>query len=171
MRRALDGGTDLARLLLRGWIGVTMLAHGVRHARSLPGTASWFESLGFREPGLQARTTAGIELATGTALLAGAGTPLAASAVVGTMGVAAGSVHAQNGFFITDTGYEYVATLAVAATALAALGPGRRSLDHALGLDDRTAGKVAGLAALGLGVAGALGHLKMFWTKPEEPAS
>lgn len=166
MRRTPDGGTDLARLLLRGWLGVTMLAHGVRHARSLPGTGAWFKDLGFREPELQARTTAAIELATGSALLAGAGTPVAASAVVGTMGVAAGSVHAQNGFFITDTGYEYVATVAVAAVAAAALGPGRYSLDHALGLDGRVGGTVAGLGALLLGAAGAAAHLATFWTRP-----
>lgn len=166
MRRTPDGGTDLARLLLRGWLGVTMLAHGVRHARSLPGTAGWFESLGFREPELQAKTTAAIELATGTALLAGAATPLTASAVVGTMGVAYGSVHRPNGFFITDTGYEYVATMAVAAVAAAALGPGRFSLDHALGLDDRFGGKAAALGALVLGAGAAAAHLATFWTKP-----
>lgn len=42
-----------------------------------------------------------------SALLAGAATPLAGSAVVGTMAVAARSVHLENGFFITAEGYEY----------------------------------------------------------------
>jgi hypothetical protein len=31
-------------------------------------------------------------------------------------------VHRRNGFFVVDEGYEYVATLAAAAIALAALG-------------------------------------------------
>ncbi|EGX57907.1 hypothetical protein SZN_20617, partial [Streptomyces zinciresistens K42] len=37
------------------------------------------------------------------------------------------------GFFNQEGGYEYAATLALAATGLAITGPGRLSLDHALG--------------------------------------
>lgn len=166
MHKDHGGGADLARLLLRGMIGSTMIAHGVRHAKTLDGTARWFGSLGFRQPELQARVSAGVEVASGSALLAGAGTPLAAAGVIGTLGVAAGSVHRPNGFFITDEGYEYVLALSIAAASLAAIGPGRLSIDHALGLDDRASGRAAGLGAIGLGVAGALGHLKVFWTKP-----
>ena len=44
----------LAQLLLRGVLGGTMIAHGVRHARSLDGTARSFESIGFRQPRLRA---------------------------------------------------------------------------------------------------------------------
>ncbi|MDQ2707759.1 MAG: hypothetical protein M3Z25_09045 [Actinomycetota bacterium] len=40
----------------------------------------------------------------GVALVLGAATPLAASAVVGTMAVAARTVHAPSGFFIVDDG-------------------------------------------------------------------
>ncbi|MDF3146617.1 RpiR family transcriptional regulator, partial [Streptomyces sp. T21Q-yed] len=43
------------------------------------------------------------------------------------------AVHAPNGFFNQEGGYEYAATLALAATGLAIAGPGRLSLDHALG--------------------------------------
>ena len=157
MHKDHSGGSDLARLLLRSMIGGTMIAHGVRHATSLEGTARWFGSLGFRQPELQARVSAGVELASGAALLAGAATPIAASGVIGTLAVAAGSVHRPNGFFITDEGYEYVLALSVAAAALAALGPGRISVDRALGVDGPlSAGRVAGLTAMGLGVAGAL---------------
>ena len=46
------------------------------------------------------------------------------SAVVGTMAVAARSVHVKNGFFITAEGYEYVLNLSAASVALAAIGPG-----------------------------------------------
>lgn len=166
MHRDQSGGADLARVLLRSMIGTTMIAHGVRHARTLAGTARWFGSLGFRQPELQARVSASVEIASGTALLAGAATPVAAAGVIGTLGVAAGSVHRPNGFFIVDEGYEYVLALSIAAASLAALGPGRFSVDHALGLDDSVSGRVAGLTAIGLGVVGALGHLKAFWTKP-----
>lgn len=45
----------------------------------------------------------------------------------------AAAVHTPNGFFNQEGGYEYAATLALAATGLAVTGPGRLSLDHALG--------------------------------------
>ncbi|HEX7353806.1 MAG TPA: DoxX family protein [Mycobacteriales bacterium] len=167
MQRDATGGADLARLLLRSMIGGTMIAHGVRHARTLAGTAGWFDSLGFRHAKLQAKISATVEISSGTALLAGAATPVAASAVIGTLAVAAGSVHRPNGFFIVDEGYEYVLALSIAAASLASLGPGRLSVDHALGLDDRVTGRAAGLGALLLGGAGALAHLKAFWTRPE----
>ena len=51
---------DLTRLLLRTAIGGTMIAHGIRHARTLNGTAGWFESIGFRQPRLQAKLSAAV---------------------------------------------------------------------------------------------------------------
>lgn len=145
------------QLLLRAAIGGTMIAHGVKHGRSLDGTAGWFGSIGFKQPKLQAQASAIVEVGAGTAIVAGAGTPLAAAAVVGTMAVAARSVHQPNGFFITSEGWEYVANLSVAAIALAAIGPGRFSIDRAFGLDHKlTSGQAAGVAAgVGLVAAGA----------------
>lgn len=160
-------GTDLARLLLRTAIGGTMIAHGVKHGRTLEGTAGWFGSIGFREPRLQAALSAAVETGAGAALVAGAGTPLAASAVVGTMGVAARTVHQRNGFFVNAEGYEYVMNLAIASTALAALGPGRWSVDSALGLDRRLSGLTVAAAAAGLGLAGAALQLRTYWRRPE----
>lgn len=171
MTRASDHGTDIARLLLRGAIGATMVAHGVRHGRSLDGTAGWFESIGFRQPRHQAQASAVVEVGSGAALLAGAGTPFAAAAVIATMSVAARSVHAKNGFFITDNGYEYVANLATASAALAALGPGRYSVDSALGLDRRVCGVRSAALAVGLGTAGAAAQLVAFWRKPSPAAA
>jgi putative oxidoreductase len=163
---ASNPGVDLARLLLRGVVGGTMVAHGLKHGRSLEGTAGWFGSIGFRAPKAQATASAVTEVAAGSALLAGAATPLAAAAVVGTLGVAAGSVHVQNGFFITSEGYEYVLTLSTAAAVLAALGAGRWSVDHAVGRLDSGPSAAAGLFALGVGAGGAVGHLAAFWRRP-----
>src|SRR5258708_26701541 len=97
-------GRDVASLVLRAAIGGTLIAHGVRHGRSLDGTAGWFGSIGFRQPRLQAAASAVVEVGAGTALIAGAGTPLAASAVGGTMAGAARSVHLGNGVFIPPPG-------------------------------------------------------------------
>ncbi|GAY09750.1 DoxX family protein [Pseudonocardia sp. N23] len=166
-RRRGRAGTEVARLLLRGVVGGTMIAHGVRHGRSLDGTARWFGSIGFRQPELQARTSAAVEIGAGAALVAGAGTPFAAAAVVGTMAVAARSVHAPNGFFITAEGYEYVLNLAAASVALAGMGPGRFSVDRAIGADRRLRGTSAAALAAGLGLAGAAAQLATFWRAPD----
>src|SRR5437762_811876 len=84
---------DTARLVLRAAIGGTMIAHGVKHARSLEGTAGWFESIGFEQPKLQAQLSAVVEVGSGAALVVGAATPLSTAAVVGTMSVAIRTVH------------------------------------------------------------------------------
>src|SRR5260370_21009859 len=89
-------GKDVASLVLRAAIGGTLVAHGVRHARSLDGTARWFGSIGFKEPKLQAAASAVVEVGAGAALIARAGPPLAASAVVRTTAVAPRSLHSQN---------------------------------------------------------------------------
>ena len=143
-----------------------MIAHGVNHGRNLEGTAKWFESIGFRQPRLQAQLSSVVEVGSGAALILGAATPLSASAVVGTMGVAIASVHRPNGYFITKEGWEYTGFITAASVAVSALGSGRFSLDRLIGLDEAgTATKRAALT-FGLGVAGALGQLKLFWRKP-----
>lgn len=161
----MDSG-DIARLLLRGVVGGTMIAHGVKHAQSLEGTAKWFGSLGFRKPELQARLSAGVETGAGAALLVGLGTPVSAAAVVGTMAVAARTVHVKNGFFITAEGYEYVLTLASASTALAAIGPGPASADRLLGLERKLSGHRGAAIAAGLGLGSAAGQLAAYWQQP-----
>jgi putative oxidoreductase len=163
-------GIDVARYGLRAVVGGTMIAHGLRHGRTLDGTTQWFRSVGFRGARLQAAASAAVEVGAGTALLAGAATPLAASAVVGTMGVAACSVHLPHGFFVTDEGCEYVLNLGVAAVALAALGPGRLSVDRALGLDSRLGGLPGAAIAAGVGLAAAAAQLGVFWRRPRPQA-
>jgi putative oxidoreductase len=155
---------DVAGLALRAAIGGTMIAHGIRHGRTLDGTARWFASIGFRQPKVQATA---VEVGAGAAVLAGAATPLAASAVVGTLAVAARSVHIPNGFFITREGYEYVLNLSVASVALAAIGPGRLSVDHVLGIDKRLTPVQGAAIAAGVGVVTAAAQLAVFWRRPK----
>jgi putative oxidoreductase len=161
------GGAELARLVLRGALGSTMIAHGVRHGKTLDGTARWFGAIGFREPKLQAQLSSVIEVGSGTAIIVGAATPLSAASVVGTMHVAYRTVHRPNGYFVIDEGWEYVVFLSAAAVALSALGSGRVSVDRVLGLDRVGSGYTRAAVTLGLGLAGAIGQLKMFWNKPE----
>jgi putative oxidoreductase len=157
---------DVARVILRGLLGSTMIAHGVRHGRTLPGTARWFEQIGFREPELQAKASAALEVGAGTAIVLGALTPLSCSSVVGTMAVAARSVHSDNGYFVVNEGYEYVLAVAGMAVALAGIGPGRYSVDNAAGLTRRLSGPRSALLALVIGLAGAAAQLATFWRRP-----
>ena len=59
---------DVAGLVLRAAIGGTMIAHGVRHGRTLEGTAGWFSSIGFRQPEMQATASAVVEVGAGAAV-------------------------------------------------------------------------------------------------------
>ena len=160
---------DVGLLILRVWLGIVMLAHGVNHARSLEGTARWFGKVGFGAPTLNAWLSAAAEIAIGVALVVGLLTPIAAAGVAATMLVAFWSIHRFAGFFVfhrPDEGYEFVATLAVAALVIAVVGPGEASLDAGIGiLDDYSLTFGASVYALGL-LAG-VGQLAVFWRKPE----
>ena len=109
-----------------------------------------------------------MEIAVGVGLVAGLGTSLAAAGLATTMAVAFGAIHRFAGFFVfarPDEGYEYVATLAVAALTLGTLGPGAVSVDSVIGLADMLDGWV-GLAIVIGGLAAGVAQLAMFWRRP-----
>lgn len=128
---------DLGLLLLRLGAGGVLAAHGTQKlfgwfgGHGLQGTGQFMESVGYR-PGRASAAAAGLaETGGGTLLALGLATPAAGAAAAGAM-AGASAVHAPNGFFNQGGGYEYAATLGLAATGLAIAGPGRLSLDHAL---------------------------------------
>jgi putative oxidoreductase len=129
---------DLGLLLLRLGTGGVLAAHGTQKlfgwfgGHGLEGTGQFMESVGY-EPGKASATAAGLAEAGGGTLLAlGLATPAAGAAAAGAM-AGASAVHAPNGFFAASGGYEHAASLGLAAAGLAVAGPGRLSLDHALG--------------------------------------
>ena len=151
----------LGRLLLRLTVGGFFFGHGTQKlfgwfgGYGLEGTAGFFEQLGMR-PGKRHAIAAGAaEAGGGAALALGFATPFAASALVATMLTAINRVHLEKGPWATDGGYEYNLVLIAAALALVEVGPGRPSVDAALGQERQ--GPRWMLAALGLGVAGAVG--------------
>jgi putative oxidoreductase len=81
-------------------------------------------------------------------------TPFAAAALIAVMTVAVIKVHFQKGVWVTEGGYEYNAVLAAVVFALAGVGAGNWSLDHALSLNVHGTGWA--LAALGAGILGGL---------------
>lgn len=146
---------DIGVLLLRVVIGLFFAAHGAQKlfgwfdGHGLDGTGGFFHSLGYRPGKVFATIAGGTELGAGVLLVLGLFTPLAAAAIVGVMLNAAVAVHAKNGPWITNGGWEYTAILATCATAIAFIGPGVVSLDNAFGSYED--GVVAGVTAIVLG--------------------
>ena len=150
---------DLGRLILRGVVGPLFVGHGTQklfgwfEGHGPEGTGGFFESLGLR-PGKRHATAAGwAETAGGALLTLGAFTPLAQTLITGTMVTAIRKVHAQNGPWVTQNGFEYNLTLIALTAALTETGPGRPSVDEAL-FGSALKGKGWAVAALAAGVAG-----------------
>ncbi|MEV0852086.1 DoxX family protein [Nocardia fluminea] len=164
--------TDVAPTLLRLVVGATMIVHGLNHwlgGGRIAGTARWFAGLGLRNGVLQAWASVCTEVGAGVLLILGFGTPLACAAVIAVMLVAGLLAHRANGFFVFKEGYEYVLVLAVVALALAFVGPGRLSIDHAAGIT--VTGWAGGAIALGAGVVSTAGLLALFWRpRPKQTA-
>jgi putative oxidoreductase len=130
---------DLAALLIRLSLGMTMLAHVWNHAfggGKIAGTSRWFESIGMKPATLHAYLATVTEIGAGTLLLVGLLIPIACAGIVGCMGVALVANHIRNGFFIflPGEGFEYVLLIIVVAVSLAALGAGHGSIDAAPGI-------------------------------------
>jgi putative oxidoreductase len=159
---------DLALLVVRVVFGIFFVAHGINKVRGgLTGTAGWFQSIGMRWPLWQARVAASTEIVTGCLLAVGLLTPFAAAGMIGVMVVAIRVAHWNTGFFIFNEGqgWEYCASIAVIAWAVAAIGPGRWSVDHALDLHLSGAWSGA-LVAAALGVGGAVAQLSISFREP-----
>jgi putative oxidoreductase len=154
-------------LLLRVALGSVIAAHGAQKlfgwfgGPGLAGTGGWLESMGFKPARLHASVTGLAEFGGGALLILGLLTPLGAAAVAGVMIVAIATVHWSNGFFSTAGGYEFNLLIASSAIALAFTGPGRISLDNALGLNlGGTDWGIAALAAAALSAAMVLASRK-----------
>ena len=140
-------------LLLRVVVGGTMFSHGAQKlfgwfgGHGLRGTAGFFESLGWRMP-LAMAFLAGLAETSGVAFALGFLTPLAALGIAVVMLNAIFVVHWRNGFFNSNGGVEFPLTLATVAVAVAAIGPGRFSIDRLIGWDDNISGVWWGVGVL-----------------------
>jgi putative oxidoreductase len=82
-------------------------------------------------------------------------TSFAAAALIAVMVAAIISVHFVKGLWSTNGGYEYNLVLSSVVFALAAIGAGNWSLDHALSLSDH--GVLWAIGALVVGIVGGAG--------------
>lgn len=144
-------------LLIRAIPGLLLIGHGTQKlfgwfgGKGLRATATGFESNGYRPGGLFAFLAGLGEAAGGLLLALGLTTPLACAAIIGVMLNAIVSVHWSKGIWSTNGGFEFPLTFAVVAAGIAFAGPGRFSVDRALGLDLR--GTAWGIVAVGAGLA------------------
>ena len=129
MNPSVASSTQLGIAVLRVSLGVMWIAHALLKLLvfTLPGTAQYFESIGF--PGLLAYPVFAVELLGGIALLLGVYARQAALALVPVMAVAAW-VHAPNGWVHTSAGggWEYPVFLIAASIALWLLGDGAAAI-------------------------------------------
>ncbi|MCM3079356.1 DoxX family protein [Brevibacillus invocatus] len=125
---------DLGLLIIRLVIGLSFVGHGAQKlfgwfgGYGLKGTGGWMESLGMK-PGVTMALLAGLSELVGGLLFAtgvgsGIGTWVGALLIAFTMLVAIVKVHVQNGFWVTQNGYEYNLTLIAVVIGVALIGPG-----------------------------------------------
>ena len=156
---------DLALLVLRIVVGLFFAGHGAQKlfgafgGHGLAGTAGFFDSIGMK-PGRRNAIAAGTaELVGGLLLVFGLLTPLAAVLLIAVMTTAILTVHAKNGPWVTDSGWEYNVVLIAVAFALVGASPGEISLDDAFGMRLELSGAAPALIALAIGVLGGIGAL------------
>ncbi len=157
---------DVGLLIVRVCLGLTLAAHGYNKIFSggrIAGTGRWFDSIGMRPGVMHARIAAGAEVAAGLGFALGLFTPVTAAGFVALMLVAGWTVHRGNGFFIVNSGWEYNLVLAVTAVGIAMTGPGQLSVDALLFGGAWCDGWCGLLIAAGLGVAGGIGQLAIFY--------
>jgi putative oxidoreductase len=158
-------------LLLRLCLGLFLAYHGYNKffgGGRIPGTTRWFASMGMKWPRAQALLAASTEVGAGVMFALGFLTPLAAAGIIGVMVVAIVTEHWKVGFFIfkPNQGWEYCATIAIGALAVATIGAGEWSIDHAIDLDVQD---WWGLAIAGIvGVGGAVLQLATSYRPPQK---
>ena len=131
---------NLAALVLRGVLGGLLAGHGAQKlfgwygGHGLQGTGGFMESLGLR-PGRPWAVLAGLsEFGGGVLTILGFLSPLGPIGVIASMAMATTKAHWGAPIWVTEGGAELPVTNMAASTALILNGPGKYSLDRALGI-------------------------------------
>lgn len=131
---------DFAVLLVRLVMGGLLAGHGAQKlfgsfgGPGMEGFAGFLESMGLR-PGKPWAALAGIsEFGGGMLTALGFLNPLGPLGIIGAMTMASLKAHSIKPIWAQEGGAELPVTNGVIAAAIALAGPGRYSLDHALGL-------------------------------------
>lgn len=168
----MDAGLLIARLVF----GLLMAAHGAQKlfgwfgGYGLSAVSGFFESLGFRPGRLFAATAAATEVVGGLVVAAGFLGPIGPALLLAVMIVAIFTVHVHHGVFASTNGIEVPLLYAAAVVALAFTGPGRYSLDEALGVTTLWTPPVV-LGALVVGAVGGALNLAIRRAPTQVPAA
>ncbi|MDQ3467534.1 MAG: DoxX family protein [Chloroflexota bacterium] len=128
--------------LLRAIAGFVFFMHGWQKLVDIgiDGTEIYFEMLGIPLPELAAVVVTLVELVGGAALIVGVLTRIAAALLAIDMLVATLIVTLENGFFVTNNGYELTLLLLAIMAALMMTGPGAYAGDNLFLQRSRTIG-------------------------------
>ena len=153
-RRSEGGSSNLAALVLRGALGGLMGGHGAQktfgwfNGPGLEGTSGFMEMLGLSPGRLWGTLAALSELGGGVLTALGLLHPLGPLGIIGSMSIATTKAHWDKPIWVTEGGAELPVTNIAVATALILNGPGKYSLDRALGI--RLPGWIAPLGLVGV---------------------
>ncbi|NMH65489.1 DoxX family protein [Shewanella salipaludis] len=125
-----------APLALRLPVAIIFMGHGAQKlfgwfgGYGLEGTGQWMASIGLTPGYLMALMAGSSEFFGGLLLLLGFLVRPSAAVLAITMVIAIFSVHAGNGLFLANNGYEFGLALLAITVALALQGAGKLSLDN-----------------------------------------
>lgn len=122
-------------LLLRVVTGLVFFMHGWQKLvdNGIGQTQTGFDGMGAPVPDITAVIVTFVELIGGIALILGALTQIAGILLTIDMASALFIVHIDNGFFVSNMGYELVFLLGGAALSLVLTGPGAIAVDQMVG--------------------------------------
>jgi putative oxidoreductase len=129
-----NDGIALTRMV----IGVVFMMHGSQKLFGLfggggiEGTAGYLASLGMEPSYLMALLAGGGEFFGGLLLLLGLFARLGAFTTACVSLVALFTVHVNNGFFMSNNGFEYILVLLITSISILLVGAGNYSLDRKL---------------------------------------
>jgi putative oxidoreductase len=135
VNRTLPGPAgDVALVIARLILATIMFAHGYQKlfVDGLGRTTRGFESMSIPVAIVSAAFVTVVEVVGSVLVLAGALITVVAACYMIVMVGAAVFVHIPNGVFAVDGGWELVGAIAALLLVLAAAGPGRWSVDHAV---------------------------------------
>ncbi len=169
---------DSGLLILRVVVGLYLFGHGAQKlfgwfgGPGLKGASGFFmQLLGLRPAVFWTLVGSSAETFGGLLVVAGLFSPLGALALAAAMGTAIVTAHWSKGVWAQQGGFELPLTNLAVAVALALMGPGRYSLDAALGVAlPEPATGIIGTALAIIGVGAALVSRKLGAATGQQPA-